>query len=983
MSNHRGSPKTLAVSTVCGVGVLLVISTGQALAADSYRAMTHDGKQISADEVKNWHDEKSSPQISGKPVWDEKTPCKWLLRENAAVAAAPVEYVEFFGGDRLPGRVVQAVGESSEPFCRQPEHVIVETLLPLGFPDKNDRFAVSTRWLQRVVFSADLQRDYRPKTLYLRDRRQFSFNALRWNGESVTLLTSDGVQYFSLNEISEIHLQQRDPWQVYFEQLATLLPEGIGQLVQIETEDGLRLTVSRSRFSAFYRGDKKRSTNWWQRVQPAWSLQPLAVPFSAIRSWRFFSADRPPLALLGPTATVQNSSFGAHLPARSGRSVRGQALRSEGDVFVDGFGVHARSELSFEVPDLVTGLHTLMGLDRSAGDGGCVRMQIFLDSPATDGNTPAPKKLFESEVLAGCGKVVDSGELKWSAPADKLRSTLRLVVDPLNTTRPAGADPFDIRDHANWFQPELRLDTKQLELKVREQLPQVHPALANWNFDPAVFEDLRFFEEWDQTFAKSPTYRPTLAVAGPFAVFSQKMNFRKNDRWLAVVVARPHTGHNPRVQVRVDGRAMAEFVPPVGHHNQEPEPVLVPIHEFRGRSVNVELVQFGDQKNEPPRQAALDWRGVVSSVHRPTLRALFDEQPRFFEQLTLGEGQVALELQTAYRGERSLRVTGGATSNPAIPGWSFSIAEQPRLGEFRFLRFAWKKTNGKQIAMEIGHGGQLGGDGFVKGKRRFIGPGAAVRKPPRQRSGNRLPSRNFGKGFEYDYRYAAGRSGLDLEAGYWLDRKLPLDWKLQNCDLFNDFGEFTLTGLGLMCPDGEMAYFDNIYLARTNNDFRWIDRPEPTGQTDDKNVIAWEREPERYGLLVSSLFPLFSCRDAAEGVHAMKEYGGQQNVLAVKPRSKSDPCVLTAAVHVPESSKTLLALNVAAEAGRKWRLVVKGNGDTLKSQNIESKENIDWQAVEVDLSKYAGKRLLLEVMAATETGTSERAHFQRVEVVTR
>jgi hypothetical protein len=43
-------------------------------------------------------------------------------------------------------------------------------------------------------------------------------------------------------------------------------------------------------------------------------------------------------------------------------------------------------------------------------------------------------------------------------------------------------------------------------------------------------------------------------------------------------------------------------------------------------------------------------------------------------------------------------------------------------------------------------------------------------------------------------------------------------------DLFADFGEFTLTGLGFAPVDGQAALFDHIYLARTLHDLDEINK---------------------------------------------------------------------------------------------------------------------------------------------------------------
>jgi hypothetical protein len=52
-----------------------------------------------------------------------------------------------------------------------------------------------------------------------------------------------------------------------------------------------------------------------------------------------------------------------------------------------------------------------------------------------------------------------------------------------------------------------------------------------------------------------------------------------------------------------------------------------------------------------------------------------------------------------------------------------------------------------------------------------------------------------------------------------VDDKLPVEWVVVTRDLCADFGEFTLTGLGLNAFDGSPALFNNIRLGLTMQDF--------------------------------------------------------------------------------------------------------------------------------------------------------------------
>ncbi len=128
-----------------------------------------------------------------------------------------------------------------------------------------------------------------------------------------------------------------------------------------------------------------------------------------------------------------------------------------------------------------------------------------------------------------------------------------------------------------------------------------------------------------------------------------------------------------------------------------------------------------------------------------------------------------------YSGRCSLQVTPLQRYNSRLPGWNFPIREKPKAGEYRYLRFAWKK---------VGEGGimvQLHGD--LDGKA-------------------------------WEHRYLAGAPNVPWPARKLADRA-PANWEVVTCDLFKDFGNFDLTGMAFTPMVGTAGYYDHIYLARS------------------------------------------------------------------------------------------------------------------------------------------------------------------------
>src|SRR5262249_3590246 len=157
----------------------------------------------------------------------------------------------------------------------------------------------------------------------------------------------------------------------------------------------------------------------------------------------------------------------------------------------------------------------------------------------------------------------------------------------------------------------------------------------------------------------------------------------------------------------------------------------------------------------------------------------FDNQPG-------GEaGEAAREAGDKYSGTCSVRVTPTQRYRATLPGWSFPVVEKPRPGEYRYVRFAWKKVGGTGIMIQF-HGSE---------------------------------------GSWWHHRYVAGANapgGASVQVG----DKAPAGWVVVTRDLFKDFGAFTLTGMALTPMDGTAGLYDHVYLGRTVED---LDRVSAAG----------------------------------------------------------------------------------------------------------------------------------------------------------
>jgi hypothetical protein len=990
---------------------VVVVSNAHAqtfVPAERFVGMLADGTRIKADLIKEWHDDTAKPQLAGHAILDPRKPARWIIDQSVPLAEVPVAYVEFFGGDRLPCRVVDYRRSLTWSYETLGEYLVVEPLVEVDFPSRptTPYLRVSTRWLKRIVFGkrAGVPAGWHPGTVFLHDGSRVSYRVVRWSGSGLSVLTDSGVRTLLYSQVAELHLPGSNDWDAYFEQLAVLTPDLTARIIQAETSQGVRITVSTERFSAKHSGDKTKSENWYPLFHPAWSLDPITIPFRTIRSLRFFSPEQPPMSLFEPSTTRTEPVFSAGWNWKSNLSVQSGVLRNN-ELFAGwGFGVHAPTTLAFPLHSVVRQVRAFVGLDQLVGHGGCTQAMMSLQSRPT-----AP--FYKSAILVGNKTAADSGWKNVTVAAGKSDSLL-LIADPVINGRPKGADPFDVRDCLDWLEPEWKLDKVQLGLEVASRIPGSVTVLDGWTNSPHLYSQLSDTDlvavnaaaakaaaastaagasvqsgllvknAWDRTVPEDERLRLLIKPAGEFVVFSQQKLIEKPHRWLSLSVSKPADSTDAAtIIVRVDGRALREIDVPVRTNRQDPDPIIVPVSEFQGRKSLIEIVLLSAGE-----KSFVDWRGAVLSEHPPGITPLFDETGDLIAHLRDGEGELSLTTTEPHHGLQALKLTGGNRSSANLPGFDFAVREYPNLGEYRYLRFVWKKATGTRIGFQLAYDGSIGIPENAAGRLRprAFRDGAARAALRRQNSNPRRPVSGASRGMQFGYQYDAG-TGDPVESVMRLDRKLPAKWTLVGRDLFGEFGSFNVTGMGFQSCDYEPAFFDQIYLARLQSDFNWIDevsgvaKPPPS---DDPNILGQASMERRYGGLISSIAPQFSTRAVGEPVQLLGEHQGREKVFRTLPPSKEKACLLKAPVSVRKGKKTVLKISAGRHPEGDWQLIVRVAGKELYRSMVDAttaKEG--WLDHDVDLSGFAGKDIVVEVANEATGWSYEHGFWNRLEVV--
>ena len=582
---------------------ILVASHVRAAAAEPqpprYVAAFADGTLLEGKQVTGWGSHTAAPKLDGQPLGDKAKPLGWLWDRQLAPASPrdfATGFVEFASGDRLPGRVVGfETCESIETAGGRP-HLLVMPLVPLHHPEATERRAIRVlpRFVRRIVWDRIAGRRLAPGTLLRRDGRRLSFRTLRFEPAAVAVLQEKGVVEVPLAELAEICFPRRNPWTVYYEELAILSPEVSSRLYRLETAAGLIATGAEDRFRAVELSVGGKNV-WYHAVRPAWSPDLLWVPFDEIRMRLGFVPHEVPLSRVHPVEIEQRPILGRGWHPQADRNVQGGPLLSGGRAFGWGLGVHAPCTLAFELPETVRAIRARAGLDRVAGAGGCARAMVFVNQPA---GTP----LYQSPHLIGSAQVVDTGVRGLAGPKQG-QHRLVLVADAAERDHPPTADPLDIRDTLDWLEPTLLLDPAGLKQEIDARVALALPAWEGWAPSVADGRPPHLDVACDESDPKQPRWVTRIDSRGQPLTLSSRRPVPPERPWLMVQIRQYGEGAVPgRLEVRAEGRRIgaAEV-----HSLSRAQRFFVSLRPWADRDAELQLVYTpGDDNDRLEWQAA-------------------------------------------------------------------------------------------------------------------------------------------------------------------------------------------------------------------------------------------------------------------------------------------------------------------------------------------------------------------------------------------
>ena len=566
---------------------------------DRFVAEWTDGALLTGPEITGWGDPGDMPELAGRKLFADDIRVRWVVDTQPGRETVPAEgFIEFVGGDRLPGKVVGARTAEVKDNQTWPARLRVYPYSRVYWPDGpfQDYLDILAAAVKRVVWKA-VEKEYQPGWAFLTDGRRIRYRAVQWTEKGVRLLTEEGIEQFAFDELAELHLPGLDPWEGVIRSRVGLISGPDDLLVEIECADGLRVTTSLKRLMPRARGDKSLPDSWYHMVQPPWSTQPLWIPHRAIVWRRFYGPGEVALTRLDGVSYEEASTLGGRWGYHLNANLLGRPLHSAGRLYGWGIGVTSGTQLTYPLHPWVNGVRLQLGIDSEAGDGGCIWGEVLLAGGTTE-------SLIRSPVLVGSRRVFEPGEI--SLVGKNLENArLVLKVDEAEEGRPPAADPWNIRDLADWLEPTLVIDTEKLLQEIRRRQVSLFPCWEGWRIvspEADAVHGPQVVSYLDRT-ETPPEFRWIHVFRGSFAI-ERTILLPADAQTLEVLVCRPSGTPAVRLEVLADGQSLGDTAVPERGAATLPEPFRVDVSQLKGKKVTVRIV-LGTES--PAEEAQCEW----------------------------------------------------------------------------------------------------------------------------------------------------------------------------------------------------------------------------------------------------------------------------------------------------------------------------------------------------------------------------------------
>jgi hypothetical protein len=192
----------------------------------------------------------------------------------------------------------------------------------------------------------------------------------------------------------------------------------------------------------------------------------------------------------------------------------------------------------------------------------------------------------------------------------------------------------------------------------------------------------------------------------------------------------------------------------------------------------------------------------TSAASRPsTVAELLEDNGGNLIRLMVSQqgGAGSITIDDVFSGKSAVRITPMQLYQRALPGWAYKIAEHPKVGEYRYIRFAWKAPGASGIMLQM-HDAK-----------------------------------------DWNLRLTAGVDEPNWGSKFVAPRP-PEKWTVVTRDLFADFGERTIQGIALTVFGRQPGFFDHIYFGRNIEE---LDAIDATGLSESPALVLKAEDLER------------------------------------------------------------------------------------------------------------------------------------------
>jgi serine/threonine protein kinase len=155
---------------------------------------------------------------------------------------------------------------------------------------------------------------------------------------------------------------------------------------------------------------------------------------------------------------------------------------------------------------------------------------------------------------------------------------------------------------------------------------------------------------------------------------------------------------------------------------------------------------------------------------------------------------------------------------------------------------------------------------------------------------------------------------------------------------------------------------------------------------DRGQSVRASTDPAEIAEIVGEVAPGFTARLPVipGGVALVAEHFGRTRVLSTHPLDPVNPCILTSTIDVPANKKTSLTFDVSHSPVGDWQVIVLANGERLFDAPVGSTTARNgWLAVSVDLTRFAGQQVVLELQNKATGYSHEWGWWDKVRITAR